>query len=157
MRFNDAVFGVILIIFAIAVIFHTTTFPSLYGQEYGPDLFPIIIVSGLALCGVILIVRGFASRSSVPLIQLDDWADDRSTVINVILLIGAMVFYILCSEWLGFVITAMLILTILMIRLGSGFLTSMITAVIVTLVIHSLFAKILLVPLPWGLLQPVAW
>jgi len=157
MRFNDAVFGVILIVFAIAVSAYTTTFPSLYGQEYGPDLFPLIIASGLALCGVILIMRGLAQRRAVPLVQMGEWASDRGIVLNVALLIGAMIFYILFSEWLGFVITSFLILTILLVRLGSGALVSIAIAVVTTLLIHSVFAKVLLVPLPWGILQPFAW
>lgn len=157
MRFNDAVFGIFLIVFAIAVIAWTTTFPSLHGQDYGPDLFPIIIASGLALCGAILIVRGLAQRATVPMVQMGAWASDRGTVINVALLIGAMIFYILFSDWLGFVVTSFLILTILLVRLGSGVLASIVIAAITTLLIHSVFAKLLLVPLPWGLLQPVAW
>ena len=157
MRFNDAVFGVILIGFAIAVIGYTTTFPRLHGQDYGPDLFPNIIASGLALCGVLLIARGVAERRTMPLVQLGEWANDRGIVVNVALLIGAMVFYILFSDWLGFVITSLLILTVLLVRLGSSLITSIIVAIVTTLVIHSIFAKILLVPLPWGVLQPVAW
>ena len=157
MRLNDAVFGVILILFAIAEIAWTTTFPSLYGQEYGPNLFPIIIGAGLALCGVILLVRGLAQRGTVPMVEWGDWAGDKATVLNVVLLIGSMIFYILFSEWLGFIITAFAILTLLLVRLGTGLLTSIVIAVIVTLLIHTLFARVLLVPLPWGILQPVAW
>lgn len=157
MRFNDAVFGGLLILFAIVMIAYTTTFPSLYGQNYGPDLFPIIIGGGLAICGILLVVRGVAERETVPLVQMGDWASDRGTVINVGLLIGAMIFYILLSDWLGFVIISLLILTILLVRLGSSFLTSVVIAAVTTLLIHFVFAKVLLVPLPWGLLQPVAW
>ncbi len=157
MRFNDAIFGVILIVFAIAVSAYTTTFPSLYGQDYGPDLFPLIIAGGLALCGVVLIIRGVAQRKTMPIVQMDDWASDRHTVINVVLLIGAIIFYILCSNWLGFVLTSLIILTVLLVRFGSGLMASLIIATITTLLIHAVLAKLLLVPLPWGVLQPVAW
>lgn len=157
MRFNDAVFGVLLIVFAIVVAAYTTTFPRLYGQDYGPDLFPRIIAGGLALCGVVLIGRGIAERATIPLVRLGDWADDRRILVDIALLIGAMVFYILFSEALGFVPTSLLILTILLVRLGSGLLASIVIAVVTTLLIHTVFAKLLLVPLTWGLLQPVAW
>ena len=40
---------------------------------------------------------------------------------------------------------------------GSGLVTSVVIAALSTLGIHTLFARVLLVPLPWGLLQPVAW
>lgn len=36
MRFNDAVIGAVLVIFAVAEILYTRTFPSLHGQAYGP-------------------------------------------------------------------------------------------------------------------------
>lgn len=157
MRFNDAIFGILLILFAVAEIAYATSFPSLYGQNYGPDLFPIIIGCGLALCGVFLIISGIAKREMMPKVEMGAWASDRGTALNVVLLIAAMVFYILASEWLGFVITSLLILTILFVRLGSSLLTSITIAVIVTLLIHTVFAKVLLVPLPWGVLLPVAW
>jgi putative tricarboxylic transport membrane protein len=157
MRFNDSVFGVILIVFAIAEISYTRTFPRLHGQDYGPDLFPIIIGAGLMLFGGILIARGWAQRATQPLVVVGDWAHDRGNVVNVFILVGSVVFYILFSTWLGFIPTALLIQTVLLVRLGSSLVASVIIAAISTMVIHSLFAKLLLVPLPWGLLLPVAW
>jgi putative tricarboxylic transport membrane protein len=157
MRFNDSVFGLILIVFAIAEISYARTFPRLHGQDYGPDLFPIIIGVGLLLFGGILIVRGWAQRATQPMVVVGDWAQDRSNVVNVVILLGSIVFYIVFSTWLGFIPTALLIQTVLLVRLGSSLVTSVIIAAISTMVIHSLFAKLLLVPLPWGLLLPVAW
>jgi putative tricarboxylic transport membrane protein len=40
---------------------------------------------------------------------------------------------------------------------GSGLITAVVIAALTTLGIQALFARVLLVPLPWGLLQPVAW
>jgi len=157
MRFNDAVFGIILIVFALAVIAYTTTFPRLHGQNYGPDLFPIIIATGMIVCGIILILKGIASRNTVPIIQVGDWAQDRGNIFNVALLLGSIVFYILISGSLGFIPTSLLILTALLVRLGSSWRMSLIVAVVTTLIMHTLFAKVLLVPLPWGILLPVAW
>ena len=157
MRFNDSVFGVILIAFAVAEIAYTSTFPRLHGQDFGPDLFPIIIGAGLMLFGTILIVKGWAQRATQPLLVVGDWANDTANVVNVVILLGSVVFYIAFSTWLGFIPTALLIQSVLLIRLGTGLLASLTIAAISTLVIHTLFAKVLLVPLPWGLLLPVAW
>ena len=157
MRFNDAVTGAVLIVFALAMIAWTTTFPSLYGQDYGPDLFPVLIGAGMALCGAILVIRGLRERGTVPMVRMGDWASDRRIVANVGLLIGSVVFYILFSDFLGFVPVAFGILVLLLVRLGTGLLASIAIAAAVTLAIHSVFAKVLLVPLPWGLLQPIAW
>lgn len=157
MRFNDGVFGLILIAFAIAEISYSRTFPSLHGQDYGPDLFPIIIGAGLMLFGGILIARGWAQRATQPMVVVGDWAQDRGNVVNVIVLLGSIVFYIVFSTWLGFIPTALLIQSVLLVRLGSSLVLSITVAAISTMVIHTLFAKLLLVPLPWGLLLPVAW
>jgi len=157
MRFNDSVFGVVLIVFAILEIAYAQTFPRLFGQDYGPDLFPVLIGVGLIVFGGILVVRGVAQRATVPMVTVGDWAQDRNNVLNVVVLVACIVFYILASEWLGFVPISILILTILLLRLGSGPVLSVSVALITTMLIHSLFAKVLLVPLPWGLLQPIAW
>jgi len=62
MRFNDAITGGVLVVFAVAEIAYTTTFPSLHGQKYGPDLFPRLIGFGLFGFGCILILRGLLAR-----------------------------------------------------------------------------------------------
>ena len=157
MRFNDAVFGVVLILFALAEIAYTRTFPSLHGQAYGPDLFPVVIGVGMMACGMILLATGIASWMSVPLLAVGEWASDRRQVTTFVLVILALLFYILASDWLGFVPVSLIILTTLLMRFGVGPGRSFLAAVIATLVIQALFARFLLVPLPWGLLQPVAW
>lgn len=157
MRFNDAIFGAILIAFAIAEIAYTQTFPRLHGQNYGPDLFPIIIGAGLIVCGIILIIKGLAQRVTEPMVAIGGWAQDRGNILNVLLLLGSIAFYTLFSNWLGFILTSLIILITLLVRLGSSWLTSITVALATTLIIHTLFAKVLLVPLPWGILLPFAW
>lgn len=157
MRFNDAVIAVVLIAFASAVIAYATTFPRLHGQDYGPDLFPILIGAGLIGCGALLLVKGISERATVPLAAVGDWARDRARVVDLVLLVGGIAFYILASGWLGFVPVAFAILLILLVRLGTGWVASVGIAAATTLLLHALFAKLLLVPLPWGILQPFAW
>jgi putative tricarboxylic transport membrane protein len=157
MRFNDAIFGVLLIAFAIAEIAYTRTFPSLFGQVYGPDLFPILIGAGFLITGVILTVRGFMVRAAAPMVEIGAWAADRRNVINFALVLLALLFYIVASDWLGFILTAFIIMVVLLKSFGSGAGTAVVIAALSTLGIHTLFARVLLVPLPWGVLQPVAW
>jgi len=61
-KVNDAITGAVLVVFAVAEIAYTRTFPSLHGQSYGPNLFPSLIGAGLAGCGLILILRGLVAR-----------------------------------------------------------------------------------------------
>jgi putative tricarboxylic transport membrane protein len=157
MRFNDAVFGVLLIAFAIAEIAYTRTFPSLHGQAYGPDLFPILIGVGFLITGAVLTVRGIMLRAEGPLVQMGVWAADRRNVVNFALVLLALLFYIVASDWLGFILTSFIIMVVLLKSFGSGIVAAVVIAALTTLTIHTLFARVLLVPLPWGLLEPMAW
>jgi putative tricarboxylic transport membrane protein len=157
MRFNDAVFGVLLIVFAIAEIAYTRTFPALHGQAYGPDLFPILIGVGFLITGAVLTIRGVAQRAGAPLVEVGEWAADRRNVVNFALVLLALLFYILASGWLGFIPTSFIIMVVLLSSFGCRPVTSLVVAALTTLAIQALFARVLLVPLPWGLLQPVAW
>jgi len=157
MRFNNIIPGVLLILFALAVIAYANTFPRLHGQNYGPDLFPTLIGIGLLVCGGILVIQGFALRATVPMIDIGEWAKDRRNIANVLIMLGSMIFYILVSDAIGFITISLLILTVLLLRFGSSWTSSILIAAITTFAIHTLFAKLLLVPLPWGILLPVAW
>ncbi len=157
MRLNDAVFGVLLIVFAIAEIAYARTFPSLYGQDYGPALFPSLIGVGFLITGAILTIQGLMQRAGAPLVQLGAWAADRRNVVNFALVLLALLFYIVASGWLGFIPTSLIIMVVLLKSFGSGLVTALVIATLTTLGMHALFARVLLVPLPWGLLQPVAW
>lgn len=157
MRFNNAIPGGVLVVFALAVIAHASTFPRLHGQNYGPDLFPTLIGIGLGVFGVILIVQGLSQRAQMQWVAIGDWAQKRSNIADVFILLGCMVFYILVSDTLGFIPCSLLIMTTLLLRFGSSWRASLTLAVITTFLIHTLFAKLLLVPLPWGVLQPLAW
>ena len=157
MRLNDAVFGVLLIVFAIAEIAYTRTFPALHGQAYGPDLFPIMIGVGFLITGTILTIQGLVQRAGQPLLEVGPWADDRRNVVSFALVLLALLFYIAASDWLGFIPTAFIIMLVLLKSFGSGLLTAVVISALTTFGIQALFARVLLVPLPWGLLQPVAW
>jgi putative tricarboxylic transport membrane protein len=156
MRFNDATFGILLIVFAIAEIAYTRTFPSLHGQAYGPDLFPVLIGVGFLITGTILTVQGVARRSGAR-VEIGAWASERRNVGNFAQGVLGLLFYIAAADWLGFVLTALIIMVVLLKSFGSGLVTSLAVAVLTTLGIQALFARVLLVPLPWGILQPVAW
>ena len=157
MRFNSAVFGAALLLFAAAMMAHTRSFPEMPGQDYGPALFPLLIGVALSICGVLLVFQGIASRRDVPLMRLGGWAYAPRQRVNFALVVLALVFYILASNHLGFVPTAFVILAVLLFRFGTPLVASVSVAAAATLVIHTLFARFLLVPLPWGLLQPIAW
>jgi len=172
MRFNDAIVGAVLVVFAIAEIAYTRTFPSLHGQSYGPDLFPRLIGVGLLGCGVVLILRGLYARRlqaktepkpnttdayTVNWIDFGNIADSTHARVNAALIVLFLVLYIALSDWIGFIPLSLTIISILLYRLGSSVFTAGAIAVLTTAVIQILFAKVLLVPLPAGWLQGMVW
>jgi putative tricarboxylic transport membrane protein len=71
--------------------------------------------------------------------------------------VAAILAYQWLSEWLGFLPVAVALLVALMKLLGVSTRAALLTSVLAALFIHTLFVKFLLVPLPWGLLDPIAW
>jgi putative tricarboxylic transport membrane protein len=157
MKLNDAVFGLLLLIMGSVVLFIVQDYPSIPGQQVGPALFPGLIAVGLCIGGFMLLVRGWRTRASVPWLVMGDWVGSPRHVLALVLLIGSVLFYILVSQQLGFLLTSVLILTALFLVLQVPLPRSVLIAVVATLVIHFAFYKLLRVPLPWGVLLPYAW
>lgn len=156
MQLNDAVTGLVLVIFALAEIAYSASFPSLHGQAYGPSLFPILIGCGLLLCGLMLIARGLRARQTLGAdeaawVRWGDWARDPALRINMMLIPGSLIAYILLSDIIGFIPIVILLLTLLLYRLGTSLGRSLLYAGITTIVLQLLFARVLLVPLPGGI------
>jgi putative tricarboxylic transport membrane protein len=157
-RVNDAVIGVVLVLFAAAMIWYARTFPEMPGQHYGPALFPGLIGIGFLLTGVILIARGVARLRTEPLFSGGAWLRSGPHVINFVAIVGGLLLYILVSDRLGFILTSLLLLVgwLLLFR-GGRPISSLAIALGVTLAVDYLFSKLLLVPLPAGVLQPLLY
>lgn len=158
MRLNDAVIGIALILFALVMIWHTRTFPAMPGQDYGPALFPVIIGVGFILTGGILVVSGLARLRTEPLFGGGAWMRSGGQVINFMAVVGGLVLYIVASDWLGFILTALPLLFgwLVLFRGGRPF-SSLVIALAVTLTVDYAFSHLLLVPLPLGLLQTLIY
>ncbi len=149
MRVSNTTIGLGLIIFAIAVLFYTRTFPTLEKGYPGPSLFPNVLAVLFIISGITLVVQGV--RSGERILRFDTSGITGSGLINILLVLGGIVFYIYLSEFLGFQITSFILLFGLMKWLRVSTPWSLVMACGVTLAIYVLFAKILLVALPWGL------
>jgi putative tricarboxylic transport membrane protein len=179
MKSNDAPIGAGLLVLALLVLWHVSSFPPAPGQPYSAALFPGIAAGGLAIAAIGLIVSGLrqgregrdAAVGSVAALPGDATsgtaASDNATevppasrpsrILAILLTAGSILFYIAAARYLGFVITGVLLLSMLMWAYGVRRRLILPVAVVATLVIHFLFYRLLSVPLPWGLLQPIAW
>jgi putative tricarboxylic transport membrane protein len=156
-KLNDAIFGLVLLALGAAVLISVQAFPKIPGQPVGPALFPGLIAAGLCIAGVLLVVRGVRERAQQPWLVWDDWVRSPRHVAALVVLLGSVVFYIAASTWLGFLPTAIVILTALFSVLRMPLWRALPMAVVAALVVHFAFYKLLRVPLPWGVLTPYAW
>ena len=155
MRLNDAVTGGVLLVLAALLAFWSQRFPAIPGQQYGAALFPTLVAAGLGGCGLVLIVSGI--RQGGPALAWADWARERHGLRNVLITTAAVVFYIVASDRLGFILTIIPILLLTLRMLAVGWVASLVIAVLVALLIQYLFGDLLYVPLPWGLLSSIRW
>jgi putative tricarboxylic transport membrane protein len=161
MKLNDAVWGALLIFFSAAVLTHVQQFPAIPGQKVGPALFPGLLAVAIAVCAVLLIVKGLAARArggdGARWVELDAWTRSRRHVLAFGAVIGVNLFYILLVDKVGFILTGTVYLGTLFTIFGVRPKWILPIALVAVLVIHYAFYKLLRVPLPWGVLQGIAW
>lgn len=158
MKFNDAVSGGVLLALAVAVLVNIQSFPKIPGQNIGPGAFPGLIAVLLAGCAVVLIVKGLRAKvAHEPWVVPGAWLKSPVHLRNFLVTVGCLAFYVVAADRLGFLVCAVLILCAMFLTLGvrRGLIVPI--AIGVALVIHTIFYKGLRVPLPWGVLMPVAW
>jgi putative tricarboxylic transport membrane protein len=156
MRVHDALSGAVLALLAILVLLTVRQYPPIPGQDIGPSAFPGLLAFLLLGCSLALIWRGLRNERQA-LFAAGAWMRSPRHVFNFLLVPGVLLFYIVCSDVLGFIITGIIILVAMFYALHVRLLLILPLAIGVTLVIHTTFYKFLRVPLPWGLLQGMSW
>ena len=162
MKVNDAITGLILVAFAIAVYFYSQGAPSIENSVYGAALFPRMIAGLLGVCGLYMAVKEVVVRvrtgKGEALFSIPDWTQSRWLFTNFALIIGSLVLYIAFSDVIGFDIMGTATLFALFVSLRRGrVLSSFIIALVATFTIHYVFGHFLRVPLPWGIFENYAF
>jgi tripartite-type tricarboxylate transporter receptor subunit TctC len=139
--------------FAIALAKHDEEFKeiltspayqSVRRSRYGPMVFPAIIGGGLlAVAGILLVRRNRAAEGLMDL---------RQSLIGIGLAMAWVASFVGLMDWLGFVLTAFLLLVLLMKYLGTRLTVAVIVSALVAITTYQLFAIHMRVSLPWGLL-----
>jgi putative tricarboxylic transport membrane protein len=157
MKINDVLSGVLVGAFGAAIYVHARSFPPMPGQNVGPNMFPQLIAAGLMICAIMLVIRGVKTVGTEGWITLPHWWGQRRIALGFLLIPLVLVFYVAVSESLGFIPTAVILLMALFLVFKVRLQTALIVAMLGSLCIHTLFYKLLKVPLPWGILNSVAW
>lgn len=156
MKLNDALLGIVFLALSVAVLVTLQGFPKIPGQSIGPGAFPGLIAILLGGCSLALIWRGWRERREQQLVAMGAWLASPRHLLNFSLTVGALVFYVLAAEKIGFLICGAVILLALFLALRVKPYLAVALALVVPVLIHLIFYKLLRVPLPWGVL-PVLW
>lgn len=148
MRLSDRVSGGLLVALGAAAAIVGAQLPGVPGQDIGPSVFPMVVGGGLVLCGA-LIVLGVGQTFEAP---EEEEPRGRWYGLRALLPPALLIFYVLAAEPLGFLVTAAVIIGIASVALGAGWRIAVPLALLAPFAVHAVFAKVLRVPLPEGLL-----
>jgi len=162
MRLPDRVTGLFLVGLGAAAAYGGWLLPPVPGQPVGPNVFPLVIGTGLALCGLAIafgIGHSFEEEEELIPVEGDQpklAPPGRFYGLRALLPPALLLFYVAVADRLGFIITAGLIVFVTSTALGARWKLSLPLAVLAPIGIHLIFSKLLRVPLPAGLL-PMPW
>lgn len=156
MKFNDAVLGALFLALAAAVFWQAQGMPRLSGQPYGAGTFPTVIAAMMAVGGAWLVVTGLRLRG-VPAVTFAPWLRRRGALLRVASVPAFVAIYALFSRQIGFALLVPPLLTAFLWITTGRPLLSAVVAVLATAAIWLVFARLLMVPLPLGLLVRVLY
>jgi putative tricarboxylic transport membrane protein len=151
MKISDTLVGAGFAGAGAVVLTSTLTYPPMEGGQPGPALFPRIIAVLLIGFGARLAWAGFRSRDRTEAVA---WGrlHRNPAFVNALFVIAAVAAYVVLADHLGFLLTAAGVMFVLIWRLAGRPVAAVAVAAAFTLAVHVLFAKLLRVPLPTGLL-----
>ena len=124
-------------------ILTSDAFQSVRESKYGPMVFPAIIAGLLVgVMGLLFLVRNREPAA----------AKTQSVLLASILAVAWLAAFVLLMDWLGFVLTAAVLLTLFMQYLGVRLLVAVPASAMVAVLTYQVFAVHLRVSLPPGLL-----
>jgi putative tricarboxylic transport membrane protein len=146
---RDYIGGGIFVALGVFIWSLTMQFPSLDANHPGPSLFPRVLGTLFIFFGSMVVWAGHRTRG-----KKEEPAPQEGSLnyFNPILVIVLIAVFIGLANKLGFIITGVAILFILMMKLRVSFLKSSLVSVFLVCCVYFIFSKILRVPLPIGFL-----
>ncbi|MGQ4877160.1 tripartite tricarboxylate transporter TctB family protein [Billgrantia sp. LNSP4103-1] len=145
MTFNDRIFGVLLLVLAVAYGWGASQFPEPFGgsEAIGPETFPHLLAVVLGLSSLYLIVRPDPDNA---------WPWSR-TGIELVIAVVVLVLYAMFLQPLGFIVSTTLAVGTLCWRMGARPLNAYLVGAVSGVVVFLLFNFALDLSLPLGLLS----
>lgn len=152
MKISDRLFGPIFVLLGLALALYGHSLPPMHRQNYGAGLFPLVIGVFACLGGLVLAIEGWLKRREEPLLALAEWTRNRSDLVNLAIVFACILAFGLFIRQVGFAALAAVTVTLLLLRFGQPWWRAVITAVIAAAIYQYVFASLMRVPLPPGLL-----
>jgi tripartite-type tricarboxylate transporter receptor subunit TctC len=114
--------------------------------------FPSIVGGLLGMTLVALAVQRLLHGQPADEAAALPWPPSRRGIVNFLAVLGSMLGYLLLAETLGFVLTGTALLFLLLWLFGTRWWSSLLITVVATPLVYQVFANVLRVPLPRGLL-----
>ncbi len=161
MRLPDRVTGLFLVGLGAAAAYGGWQLPPVPGQPVGPNVFPLVIGLGLALCGLAItfgIGHSFEEEEEIIPFEGGEAPAPRGRLYGLRALLppALLLFYVVVADRVGFILTAAIIVFVTATALGAKWKLALPLTVLAPIAIHLIFSKLLRVPLPIGLL-PMPW
>ena len=163
MRLPDQFTGTFLVGLGSLSAYGGWLLPPVPGQPVGPNVFPLVIGIGLAICGLMIALGvGHSFEEEEELIPLEPGQEAAVTKRGKFYGLRALfpplllLFYVLAVDRIGFILTAATIVFVTATALGARLKLALPLALLAPIGIHLIFYKLLRVPLPAGLI-PMPW
>lgn len=162
MQLSDRVTGVFIAALGGIAAYAGSKLPPVPGQQVGPNVFPMVVGTGMVLCGALIALgvgRRFEDEAEAELAAHSEAATSTPPAqsgwaqsLRLLLPPALLLFYVYAVDFLGFLITGVIMVAGAALALGARLPFAGAVALFTTALIHLTFAKLLRVPLPPGLL-----
>jgi putative tricarboxylic transport membrane protein len=163
----DRVTGLFMVALGGLAAYGGSRLPPVPGQQIGPNVFPLVVGIGLAICGAMIafgVGRHYEEEAEADLAKISgriatETADAPShwwRGLKALVPPALLIFYVLAVDRMGFLPTAAMIVLAASLALGARLRLAVAMAIGATLFVNLVFVKLLRVPLPSGLL-PLPW
>jgi putative tricarboxylic transport membrane protein len=169
MQLSDRVTGLFMVALGGVAAYGGSRLPPVPGQQIGPNVFPLVVGIGLAICGGMIALgmgRHYEEEAEADLAKITGqmametgetdepsaWWRGLKALVPPALLLS----YVLAVDRLGFLPTAALMVLTAALAVGARLRLAIPMAIGAPLFVNLVFSKLLRVPLPSGLL-PLPW
>lgn len=139
---STRIFSIFLFILSAFLVYHGLDInPKFSYEPLGPKPFPIASLSLIMICCVLLLF--FAEDTNVHWGDLGLWK-------KLIVLVASLFIFAEIFEYLGFIISSFLLMSVMSLLFGAKTVQGLIFAALSSVILFYVFDELLQITLPWG-------